>query len=452
MTVWQWDDLTGTVGVDQPQKQDCAFAYDPINGYGILSGGDQGISPSTHYKFDVPTRQWTEFTSAVFSGRATPIHFWDPVNERITHGFGNTVAPWPNDLFYWDHATSAWINIVQTGAPPDGGGRACCVDSSRGWLVQFGGQNTATETWVLDLSTFVWTEITGALTGNPGLDMTEPIHKAMGMVHVPAIDKHFLFGGQRNTGQFYDKVWVLDLVALTWTDITALITEVPNGYSRPFHPGWPPMYLGMDIANAKILKIGGQSGDATDPQADVWQFDPSTYVAEYIVCSGDPTPGYPLSIGPRGTTRSQSGIYVLSEDAIYIACGRLGTGAVSDVTWVLGVPPVTGPLVTPIDPTKSQSGVSKASSINFTLTSNVSIENPWTVEIDRGGADGFELALTYNGAAVFEPLFQGPDSMITILANGFDITIDPKSFFQPSQSVIVRVTAEDNLGQQATVA
>ena len=108
------------------------------------------------------------------------------------------------------------------------------------------------------------------------------------------------------------------------------------------------------------------------------------------------------------------------------------------------------PLVTPVDPTKNKSGVSSASSINFTLTSDLTIVDPWTVEIDRGGE--FELALTYNGAAVFEPLFQGEDSDVSAVAGGYNVTIDPQSPFNPSQSVTVRVTALDNLGQAATVA
>jgi hypothetical protein len=138
----------------------------------------------------------------------------------------------------------------------------------------------------------------------------------------------------------------------------------------------------------------------------------------------------------------EAGLYGVAKSNEWVSYYSYGGG---------GAPPgVVGPVVTPINPVKNASGVAIGSSIRFTITDDSSIENPWTVYINRGA--GEELAFTYNGSAVFEQQFQGADSALTVISNGYDLTIHPRSPFMYGQSVVVTVNAEDEFGMPATVA
>lgn len=73
----------------------------------------------------------------------------------------------------------------------------------------------------------------------------------------------------------------------------------------------------------------------------------------------------------------------------------------------------------------------------------------WTVELDRG--DGFELALSYPGAAVFESAFDGAESELVAETGHYRVAIDPVEIFDAMGEVTVRVTGEDAAGNLVIV-
>jgi hypothetical protein len=95
------------------------------------------------------------------------------------------------------------------------------------------------------------------------------------------------------------------------------------------------------------------------------------------------------------------------------------------------------PQLTPIDPTSGETGVSPSAVVNLQID-GIGLTEPWTLHIDRGA--GWELAMTYDGGATFEPQFQGVESSITIVSDTYTIAIHPRTPFAYSQTVQVKAT------------
>lgn len=420
---WAWSDITGAAGPDQPQRQDHACAFDPTTGLGFLIGSTAPAAPHNFYTFDTATGLWTERTTAVFPERIDPICVWDPVNSQILTGFG---LDWlyRNDLYRW--TGSDWAAVSTGGSVYGAKAPSVSIDTSRGSMILFGGEPNAARTYELNLTTMTWSNLTGAIAGDPAAGGQRNWCQ---FDYDPVNDLHYLIGGAG-----FSTIWELDLNAMTWTNVTGSITGAASFLALPRQPS-AGFYL---PESQEIICMGG--GAIT---VDVWLFDINALVFTQQTMTG--------SI-PIGRYRAHFGFFDSVNRDVYIACGRhQGTGASLADTWTFETPAFP-PVVTAINPTSGESGLPSDSTVNFTLIDNIAVADPWTVEIDRGGANGFELALTYNAGAVFEPQFQGADSVVVIVSGGYDVTIHPRTPFQYGQVVQVRVTAQDGLGNDAVMA
>jgi hypothetical protein len=448
MPVWNWTDLTAVVTGDQPQRQDCAIAYNPIDNYAILcGGGSAGTSPATAYRYDLTTRVWASYTTTKFKDRAGPNIFWDPVNEKISYMFGQEGSPvYTNDtnIYHWDDVAHDWDTQATTGLTGSTGAQwsAHGIDYTRNVLLAYGGQTHWDNIHRLNLSTFAWSYI--ADTGKP----SDTDSRGM-FIHDEVQDLWYYFVGLLDDG-----VWTLDLneSPALWTEITGDINFIANGYEiGEFRAGAPPFLFWMQTAGGrKIIKLGGHDGSDTtpySPEMDIVLFDPITYDAEILWATGDPMPAfYPPSVGPHNRVRTHFAFDARPvEDSIYVACGRKFPTTVYADTWFLEIPG-DPPELTPVTPVDGATAIVPTSSINFELTASGTIQEPWTVEVDHG--EGFELALTYDGEATFTAKYQGPHSAVEGISGGYDVTIDPTIAFPHRQTVQVKVTAEDESQRQ----
>jgi hypothetical protein len=104
------------------------------------------------------------------------------------------------------------------------------------------------------------------------------------------------------------------------------------------------------------------------------------------------------------------------------------------------------PRAFPIEPLPGEEEVPADTLVRFAM--ELDIVEPWTIEIDHGG--GFELVLTYNGGAVFEPDYAGPHSVVSV-ASLIYVVVDKAVPFDVFEEVTVKINAQDSEGNDIEV-
>jgi hypothetical protein len=176
----------------------------------------------------------------------------------ISHGFA---AGRFDDTWVLDLTTYTWTQIPIAGGKPL---KRCLheavYDAGADRLILFGGCSSPSgpcpqgDLWTLDIESRAWTEVrpsgaTPAARQNPGL-----VSDGAGRV--------YLFGGATQAGPSAD-VWVLDVAAKRWTEL-----QSPTGAPAPrsSHDAvW-------DGGSGRLIVVGGLGDEGA--LNDVWSFTP----------------------------------------------------------------------------------------------------------------------------------------------------------------------------------
>jgi hypothetical protein len=113
-----------------------------------------------------------------------------------------------------------------------------------------------------------------------------------------------------------------------------------------------------------------------------------------------------------------------------------------DTTYSFRVVDYLGPELGAVSPTIGQIAVQVDANITVTITDEQLLaNNSILIEVDPG--TGYEIAYQEGGAPAFKPGWNGPSSVVSIIPQGVEITVDPLVDFQYGTEVNVRVTAFD---------
>lgn len=107
------------------------------------------------------------------------------------------------------------------------------------------------------------------------------------------------------------------------------------------------------------------------------------------------------------------------------------------------------PVVDAVEPAAGEEFVDPNVTVRVRVPRDV--VDPWSIEVDRGGGGGFELALTYDAGATFETPYSGPASAVVPEVGVYDVSVDSREAFDVLAAVSVRVTGEDASGNPVEI-
>jgi hypothetical protein len=133
------------------------------------------------------------------------------------------------------------------------------VHSSTGLIVLFNQNYKITwgETWTLNLTTLVWTNVTPA--------NSPPERRFFGMVYDDQQDRFILFGGKNRDQRYLNDTWAYDLGNNQWTNMSPSGDITPRAYFS----------MAYDSSEHKVVMIGGATNN-TNKVNETWIYD---YVA-----------------------------------------------------------------------------------------------------------------------------------------------------------------------------
>ena len=264
-----WENRTPTSS--PPPLGAHALAYDSKNEVVILFGGDVDpfLSTAETWVYDYDTNTWTNRTTSVAPPpRSGHSMVFDTQSERILL-FGGQY--WDgqfeyayHDTWTYDYDTNQWTNVTPAISPGNRMFYGMSYDEVFDRTVIFGGFSGGSgvtrtgfndETWVFDLETANWTELT--ITEAPGA-------RAYGkMVYHSAIGCSVLYGGwNEETGQYYSDTWAYNYSTNTWTQLD--VSPSPNIRLRH--------QLAYDNESERIVLFSGASTGFSYQQA-TWTFE-----------------------------------------------------------------------------------------------------------------------------------------------------------------------------------
>ncbi len=255
-----WTDLALAGSIPAPRAL-YQMAFDMAQGVAVLFGGtsDAGRYGDT-WVFDPMTAAWSEVAAGEVAPepRSAGAMVYDEEAQLIVMFGGVGDAGRFDDTWIFDTVAATWAMVGPSEPVPSArSGHAMAYDGFSGQIVLFGGydgSNLLDDTWVFDLATNTWTEVSPAGEA--------PIARGN---HCMAYDPYsgfiYLFGGSDGAEMLND-LWAYDLVANVWTEVT-LIGTLPVG--REQHT------LVYDQGRGRLLLFGGFDASETE-LADLWEY------------------------------------------------------------------------------------------------------------------------------------------------------------------------------------
>ncbi|MDF1540179.1 MAG: kelch repeat-containing protein [Candidatus Thorarchaeota archaeon] len=199
--------------------------------------------------------------SASPSGRDLPGFEYDPINERVMmFGGGNDddiLAPY-NDNWILNTTSGEWTELALDNSPVYRSSTVMAYDSADEVIILFGGHNGtawASDTWIFDCNTELWTEVTPAQSPHG--------RGSHAMVYDAENEKALLFSGYSEDGPVVADTWAYDYTDNTWTEMNP--SESP-------HARYGAGYV-YDIVTKTMIIFGGNSNGYF---SDTWSYDYAT--------------------------------------------------------------------------------------------------------------------------------------------------------------------------------
>jgi len=238
----------------------------------VIFGGVAGyVGPRVNdlWKLDLDTYTWSEISAS--GSIPPPVHapaaIYDPVNVRMLVFGGGTDQGILSDLYELDLNTYTWTILSTNGTPPSPRWDHVAIYNSQDQsMAVFGGRDTSdffNDLWVLDLNTMTWSQI---LSYGPSARIG---HTA---IYYPDNNSMIVFGGWNINLQKDNDLWEFDFDTQNWT------LHSPSGdlpIPRDCHA------VAYDEINKRMLLFGGAGTETGAPPDvyldDMWELDLMTF-------------------------------------------------------------------------------------------------------------------------------------------------------------------------------
>jgi hypothetical protein len=197
-----------------------AIAYDSESDKTILFGGFTFVGGYSlldeTLAYDYKTNTWTQMQPAT---SPEPRNFHRMVYaskiDRIVLFGGDDGVYTSQPVWLYDFNSNSWEQLTYQGGPKILWNHGFIYDDKADRFILYGGSNAGMdETWVYDLNANTWAQMQPTM--NPG--------KLTGsaMVYLPDLGEAFLFGGQMGsrTFNYVANTWIYDLNTNAWNEIT----------------------------------------------------------------------------------------------------------------------------------------------------------------------------------------------------------------------------------------
>lgn len=299
-----WTHLTGVGG---PSSRWIAMmAYDPVDGYLVLFGGLQfngqtgttSLSDTWTYANGV----WTNITldqASSPSNRYASVFVWDAKDGYLLLFGGRQYSTSTIDNDTWSFVHGLWSQLSPTTSPAPRWRAAYAYDPVDGYVLMFGGSQTAAGTNTNDTWTFAggnWTNITLSTTGHP-------LPRYRGDMAWDVGDGYaVLFGGCTNPASGITVCATNDTWTYTnhsWTNRTSTLATRPPAriYSMMT---WDSEYPGVLLFGGGITATSGSFNDTWVFQSGAWRSvatKPAPASRGYNALADDPADHYVLLFG-----------------------------------------------------------------------------------------------------------------------------------------------------------
>ena len=242
--LWSFDlaarrwELIPPDGPQPPAREDHTLVLDGANDQLVLFGGEDGVTSSETWVFELGSRRWRDVTSPSAPALEGHVAIYDPRDQRmIVHGGMRRRDDereleenlWALDLRRDTPGQGSWSKLTTHGRQPDARREHEGVyDERRHRMLIFGGRQRSNssylcDVWTLDLASATWQEL------ETHGERPNPVRQtATG--YDPDANELTVFGGEvlaymaghdKNAKEFpVNEIWVLELDSGTWTDRT----------------------------------------------------------------------------------------------------------------------------------------------------------------------------------------------------------------------------------------
>ncbi len=223
-----WSDLTPSSGPAPAARLTPASVYDPTGHQMIMWSGQSFGSTFLNdvWSFDFDTHTWSQYapTGGPPNIRYGVGYTWDPVAHDLVTFAGFTNMGRFHDVWRFNDQAVTWTDVSPATGPLERCLHAACYDAVGHRMIMYGGQNNngpLGDLWALDLNTDTWTDITPA---------TNPAARYFtALVYDAANRRATMFGGQTLLGATSES-WVFDLWTGAWTQLSPAGTPPTSRY------------------------------------------------------------------------------------------------------------------------------------------------------------------------------------------------------------------------------
>jgi N-acetylneuraminic acid mutarotase len=198
---------------------------------------------------------------------------YDPVGKQVIlfggRGNGGVQGDLYNDLWILDLAEQRWKELEVSSGPTPRLSPGLVYDPSHHQMILFGGysnQGRVNDTWLLDLDSYEWEEVSPA--------QSPPARSDMGLAYDDLNHIVVLFGGYclENQRDYCGDTWVFDPAIQNWIEMEPEISP-------------PVMYghtLEYDPLSEKFLVWGGHMSDFADGRGSSAGYNDSIWSYSYM--------------------------------------------------------------------------------------------------------------------------------------------------------------------------
>lgn len=203
-------------------RRDYSFAGDPAGSTAVLFGGrSKGKPLGDTWVFDSTNRSWREI-----AGSGPPARFGhnsQPIGGKIIVFGGQAGSTFFNDTWSFDLVSSSWTRLdPKPGPDPRYGAGAALVDGKLLISHGFTSAGRFDDTWSFEDG---WSNISPP-------DATRPIKRCLArMARVGSKEQVLLFGGQTNGDPYLGDTWIYDLASRAWQEVSGAGPSPRNLYA-----------------------------------------------------------------------------------------------------------------------------------------------------------------------------------------------------------------------------
>ena len=260
--------------------------FDPVAKRGILFGGRTDRLFGLKYfddlwAFDPQSQHWEEIETELRpAGRISPGMVYDPANHQIIVFGGGTKEDRAGDTWVYDVATNRWEEITPANSPSPRSDMGMVYDEAHQVVILFSGycrgdfHSQCDDTWVFDPQTQTWTEMHPA--------EQPPIMYGHSLVYDSASEEVLLLGGNMLAtpmAGYIETRWRYSYTESRWEEIEWVSANHP-------HPRY--WQMATSTTNGHLFLFGGNGGN--NFLNDTWLLDFGTGAGERIITQAAPSP------------------------------------------------------------------------------------------------------------------------------------------------------------------